>query len=168
MRKIIYTILAVALLAGWGASLVGCSSIDCPLNSRVFATYKFVGATTTITDTLTITTPLSDAEGNDSVLINKVVGVDSVSLPMSYSRTEDTFYFQFNTTSDTVLIDTVVVAKENYPHFDAVDCNPTFYHTVTDVRYTRNAIENIDINNHNITYDAGKAHFFIQLKERDS
>lgn len=167
MRRIVYFILTTVVLSACIASFVGCSSIDCPLNSRVYATYKFVGATETITDTLTVTTPLSDAEGNDSVLINMVVDVDSITLPMSYTRMEDTFYFQFNTTIDTLLVDTVVVAKENFPHFEAVDCNPSFYHTITDVRYTQNAIEKIDINNVNVTYNADKAHLIIYIKERN-
>lgn len=167
MRRIVYFILIMAVLSGCSVFFVGCSSIDCPLNSRVYATYRLVGATEKITDTLTITTPLSDAEGNDSVLINQVVDVDSVSLPMSYARTADTFYFRFNTTSDTLLVDTVVVTKQNYPHFEAVDCNPAFYHTITDVNYTQNAIEKIEINNTNVTYNADKAHLIVYLKERN-
>ena len=44
---------------------------------------------------ITVTTSLSQAEGDDSVLINKMEYADSISLPMSYARTEDVFYFKF-------------------------------------------------------------------------
>lgn len=161
MRKIVFFFAAAMLL-------IGCSSIDCPLNSRVYATYKLVGSTATITDTLSVSTSRTEAEGNDTVLINRVVDVDSVSLPMSYSRAEDTFYFTFNTVNDTTLCDTVVVAKQDVPHFEAVDCNPAIFHTITDVRYTQNAIQSIDINNNTVTYNADKPHFIVYLKDNNN
>lgn len=156
MRKVTLTALAALLLAA-------CSSIDCPLNSRVYATYKFAGAAEAVSS-VSVATTTDEAEGNDSVLINQQADIDSVSLPVSYARAEDTFRFYFTMDSDTTLCDTVVVAKQDQPHFEAVDCNPAIFHTITDVRHTRNAIEKIDINNNTVTYDASKAHFIIYLK----
>lgn len=157
MRKVIGLALAALLLAG-------CSSIDCPLNSRVSATYKFAGATGRVSS-VSVTTTTDEAEGNDSVLINQQASIDSVSLPMSYARAEDTFRFYFTAEGDTTLCDTVVVAKQDQPHFESVDCNPAIFHTITGVRHTSNAIEKIDINNNTVTYDASKAHFIIYLKD---
>lgn len=165
MRKIAFTLVAATVLLCSMASFTGCSSIDCPLNSRVYATYKLVGSTEKIVDTLSVSTTISEAEGNDTVLINRVINVDSVSLPMSYSRAEDTFYFTFHSASDTTLCDTVVVAKQDIPHFEAVDCNPAIFHTITGVRYTQNAIDSITINNNTVTYNAEKPHFIVYLKD---
>jgi len=156
MQKVAFFIVAVVLLSG-------CSSIDCPLNSRVSATYRFAGATNNIAS-VSVATTIDAAEGNDSVLINLQTNIDSVALPMSYARAEDTFYFSFATTDDTTICDTVVVAKQDQPHFESVDCNPAIFHTITDVRYTKNVIEKIDINNNTVTYNADKAHFIIHLK----
>ena len=60
--------------------------------------------------------------------------------------------------------DTVWVTKENNPHFESVDCNPQFFHTITDVKFTTEAIENITINYNKVTYNDGKAHFLIRFK----
>lgn len=158
MRRIICLAAAAALLAG-------CSSIDCPLNNRVYATYKFAGTITTLADTLTVATPLSQSEGNDSVLINRVVGVDSITLPMSYGRAEDTFYFSFASATGTTTTDTIVVAKQDQPHFESVDCSPAMFHTITGVSYTRHAIDAVEINNNNVDYNAAKAHFLVYLKD---
>ena len=88
MRKlIIFFAIASALCA--------CSSIDCPLNNKVYAQYKFAGDGMSDGTIITVTTSLSQAEGDDSVLINKMEYADSISLPMSYARTEDVFYFKF-------------------------------------------------------------------------
>ena len=74
MRKLIVFIASALLLAA-------CSSIDCPLNSRVFTKYKLAGNVKTLADTLTIYT--TTALGKDSILINKDVKKDSFLLPMS-------------------------------------------------------------------------------------
>lgn len=156
MRKIIPLILFSILL------LAACSSIDCPLNNTVYTKYKLAGNVTTLKDTLTISTNI--AEGSDSVLINKDVSVDSFSLPISYERAEDVFYFEIKDTNRVTTIDTITVAKENKPHFESIDCNPSIFHTITGVKYTHNRIDSIAINNKNVTYDASRAHFHIYFK----
>lgn len=158
MRKLV-------CMAALGVLLAGCSSIDCPLNNRVYATYKFAGTVTTLADTLTVSTPLSQADGDDSVLVNRAIGVDSITLPMSYARAEDTFYFSFASAAGTTTTDTVVVAKQDQPHFESVDCNPAMFHTITGVSYTRHAIDAVEINNNNVDYNAAKAHFLVYLKD---
>ena len=80
MRKLILLIVLILLL-------VACSSIDCPLNSRVFTKYKLAGNVSTLIDTLTIYT--ETAANKDSVLINKDVKKDSFLLPMRYHREQD-------------------------------------------------------------------------------
>jgi PBP1b-binding outer membrane lipoprotein LpoB len=156
MRKIIPLILFFILL------LAACSSIDCPLNNSVYTRYKLAGDVTTLKDTLTISTNIS--QGSDSVLINKDVSVDSFSLPVSYERAEDTFFFEIKDTNSVTTLDTVTVAKENKPHFESIDCNPSIFHTITSIKYTHNRIDSIAIINKNVTYDASQAHFHIYFK----
>lgn len=158
--------LVVAMIAGLGLS--ACSSIDCPLNNRTYASFKLAGDVTKLVDTLTVSTPRNiDNPEEDTVLINRLVDTDSLSLPMSYQRTEDIYIFTF-VQKDTELktIDTLWVSKENEPHFESVDCNPVMFHTIKDVHFTQRAIDDIKVNYNKVTYNDAKAHFLIYLKNR--
>ena len=151
-----------------GPGLSACSSIDCPLNNRTYASFKLAGDVTKLVDTLTVSTPRNiDNPEEDTVLINRLVDTDSLSLPMSYQRTEDVYIFTF-VQKDTELktIDTLWVSKENEPHFESVDCNPVMFHTIKDVRFTQRAIDDIKVNYNKVTYNDAKAHFLIYLKNR--
>lgn len=154
------------MIAGLGLS--ACSSIDCPLNNRTYASFKLAGDVTKLVDTLTVSTPRNiDNPEEDTVLINRLVDTDSLSLPMSYQRTEDIYIFTF-VQKDTELktIDTLWVSKENEPHFESVDCNPVMFHTIKDVSFTQRAIDSIKVNYNKVTYNDAKAHFLIYLKNR--
>ena len=154
------------MIAGLGLS--ACSSIDCPLNNRTYASFKLAGDVTKLVDTLTVSTPRNiDNPVEDTVLINRLVDTDSLSLPMSYQRTEDIYISTF-VQKDTELktIDTLWVSKENKPHFESVDCNPVMFHTIKDVRFTQRAIDDIKVNYNKVTYNDAKAHFLIYLKNR--
>ena len=146
--------------------LAACSSIDCPLNNRVYATFRLDGDQTKMEDTLTVAVPrAADYKDDDTVLINRLADFDSIALPMSYQRTEDVYVFNIKQKdNDVSTTDTVWVEKQNEPHFESVDCNPQFFHTITDVKYTTKAIENITINYNKVTYNDGKAHFLIRFK----
>ena len=123
-----------------------------------------MGNIKTLQDTMTIST--IKTEGTDSVLINKDVKVDSFILPMSYHQPEDVFYFEIRNRDHQVWKDTVTVKKENYSHFESVDCGPSFFHTITEVKTTHNYIDSIVINNKEVNYDASKAHFYIYFGNR--
>ena len=158
--------LVVAMIAGLGLS--ACSSIDCPLNNRTYASFKLAGDVTKLVDTLTVSTPRNiDNPEEDTVLINRLVDTDSLSLPMSYQRTEDIYIFTFvQKDTELKIIDTLWVSKENEPHFESVDCNPVMFHTIKDVRFTQRAIDDIKVNYNKVTYNDAKAHFLIYLKNR--
>lgn len=147
--------------------LSACSTIDCPLNNRVYASFRLAGEVAELSDTLTVSTRRDAANPEeDTVLINRLTETDSLSLPMSYTRAEDTFYFgmaQYGTGKTTT--DTVWIAKDNLPHFESVDCNPAMFHTITGVRYTRHAIDSIKVNNNKVTYNDAKAHFLIYFTQ---
>lgn len=139
-------------------TLAACSTIDCPLNNTVNCKYMLRGAVTTLPDTLTISSMRSD--GSDSVIINKQVNTDSFSLPMSYNRPEDILVMQTNS-----LFDTIKVEKTNTPHFESVDCGVNYFHTITNVTYTRHAIDSVVIHHNFVNYDASQQHFYIYFKE---
>lgn len=146
-------------------AMVGCTSLDCPLNNTTYTKYRLMGNITTLNDTMTIST--TKTEGTDSVLINKDVKVDSFILPMSYHQPEDVFYFEIRNQENQVFKDTVTVKKEDFTHFESVDCNPAFFHTITEVKTTHNLIDSIVINNKDVNYDASKAHFYIYFGKRN-
>ena len=146
-----------------------CSSVDCPLNSLVYTQYQLrtaTGTADTLYDTLTISTKRI-IDGNDTVLINRNVRTTEFSLPISYAQPQDIFYFE---TTDTVTkaatIDTVTVTKTDMPHFESVDCTPTYFHTITAVSSTDNAIDSIVIIHPDVDYDTSKKHFNIYFKHR--
>lgn len=157
MRKT--TLLAIIL----SAMVSACSSIDCPLNNRVYTRYKLDGLVTKLSDTLTIST-MRTIDGSDTVLINLQVNTDSFELPMSYNADKDVFYFETKDTLGGRYMDTVAVSKTNEPHFEAVDCNANYFHTITAIDYTTNGIDSIKINNNKVSYDSQKPHFIIYFK----
>ena len=51
--------------------LAACSSIDCPLNNRVYATFRLDAGMKTMEDTLTVAVPrAADYKDDDTVVIN--------------------------------------------------------------------------------------------------
>ena len=147
--------------------LAACSSIDCPVNSiveTVYNVYDSVGSELSLGDTLTVTSTRKD--GIDSTVLNKLVGKSTFNLPISYSHPEDIFVFHFdNNEKDSLHVtDTVWVKKDDYPHFESVDCNSIFFHTITGIRYTQNYIDSIVIKNPSVTYDHNTVHFYLYPK----
>lgn len=145
-----------------------CTTIDCPLNSLVYTQYKLMnaeGKADTLTDTLTISTVKTD--GTDSILINKNINTTEFALPISYSLPQDVFYFETkDTLTGTATIDTVTVTKTDRPHFESVDCSPLYFHTITAVSTTHNAIDSAKIINSDVSYDTSKKHIYIYFKHR--
>lgn len=159
MRKIIPLLFVVFTL------MVGCSSLDCPLNNTVYTKYKLMGSITKLSDTLTISTTKLD--GSDNVIINQDVGIDTFVLPMSYTRPEDVFFLEMRDTAlNKVFHDTIKVRKEDRPHFESVDCQPSYFHTINNVETTHNRIDSIVINNKEVNYDATNPHFYIYFGQR--
>lgn len=104
MRKIIPIILFAI------ATMVSCSTLDCPLNNTVYTKYKLDGNVTQLTGSyMTISTNKQD--GEDSILINKDENVDSFMLPMSYTNAADTLYFEIQDAQERVFKDTLIVSK---------------------------------------------------------
>ena len=74
----------------------------------------------------------------------------------------------FNVYNQTVSIfDTVWVKKDDIPHFESVDCNASFFHRLTDVRYTHHFIDSIVIKNPSVDYEKTTIHFYVYPKISD-
>ena len=155
MRKLVYLLLATVALAA-------CSTIDCPLANSVYTRYKLQGGVSRLADTLTVSTQRHTS--GDTILLNRAVGVDSFQLPMSYTGNEEVLYFTMKDTLNTTHYDTITIEKDNQPHFESVDCSPSFFHNIHRIRHTGHRIDSIVINNTKVTNDNSKAHFFIYFK----
>ena len=167
MRNKITKIVAATAVA---MSAVACSSIDCPLNNRTYMSLKLTGNEAVLEDTLTIAAERTpDNPDEDTVLINRQTGLDSLTIPMSYSRTEDV-YFLTLVQKDTRLktVDTVWVSKQNEKHFESVDCSPAMFHDIEGVRFTQHAIEDIKVNYNKVTHNDPKAHLLIYFKNSNN
>ena len=163
MKRLVYLPLTVLIMA--------CSSVDCPVDSTVATLYNVRnsnGTELTLSDTMTVITTRADGTDVnilDSVLYNKGIGISSFSLPISYSHPEDVLVFQFdNSDNNKHVADTLWIKKYDYPHFESVDCNTVYFHTITDVKYTCNYIDSIVINNSSVTYDSKTVHFYLYPK----
>jgi len=149
--------------------LAACSTIDCPVQNRVAVNYAvkaFVGdveVNDTLKDTLYVWTTRSD--NDDTLILNRGINVSSFSLPISYTHPEDKLVFCIVDTNDVAAIDTVWLKKEDIPHFESVDCNAHFFHTLTAIRSTHKAIDTIIINNPNVNYDPSLEHIHIHFKK---
>lgn len=145
-----------------------CTSIDCPVQNRIYTVYNLLkadGTTDTLkVDTLTIKTKRADK--SDTTLLNRATGITTFELDISYTLPEDTLYVTLLDTLGHTYRDTIYVKKENYPHFESVDCQAAFFHQLTGIRTTHHIIDSIMINNPNVNYDATNEHFHLYFKAR--
>lgn len=168
----------VAVLFASLSSVVisSCSTIDCPVQNTVSVQYEIrdkAGAALSLKDSLSVIT--TSAEGNNIVLeittrdeksttiLNRLTGKSSFSLPISYSHPEDILFFCFKDSVKTV-IDTVWIKKDDIPHFESVDCAAAFFHELTGVRHTHNAIDSLVLINTSVNYDVQTVHFYLYPK----
>lgn len=160
MRKVTAFIVLLVTMS----FVLGCSSIDCSLNSLVRSQYAFRnadGAADTLRDTLTITT---NTMYGDTVLLNRATDISEFSLPVSYSLDSDTLMFCFKLKDGRSFNDRVIIKKSNISHFESVDCPPTFFHDIDSIAYKGDAIDSIRVNDKHIDNDTEKKNIFIYLR----
>lgn len=154
MRKLLL-FLIVALVAS-------CSSIDCPVKNVVATYYKIYdndGDSLILLDTLSVFSKTK--EGKDTLLLNRGIGISRFRLQISQSHPEDELYFHFTNELGYDETDTVWIEKEDYPHFEDIECKAEFFHKLTGVRYTTHAIDSLVIKYFNVDYDDTKIHFYL-------
>ena len=163
MRKIIGFLLLAALAAA-------CSSIDCPVNHNVFTRYMLYqpdGKPDTLDlDTMWVLT--TKANGKDSVVLNRLCGSTATgfNLPISHTQPEDRFLVLMRKygQTDGYYFDSIVVKKEDLPHFESVDCHASYFHKITGVRCLGNFIDSVVIKNPDVNYDTKTTeHFRIYI-----
>ncbi len=144
--------------------LAACTSIDCPMNSHVFANYGFYvngDTAVTIQDQLTVTITRND--GNDTTLINKQTNAHNVNLPMSFLHDVDTLRLTI-ASENGEQTDVLHVKKTNELHFESVECGANYFHKILSIETTHNFIDSIVVIKDNVNYDATEEHVHIYLK----
>jgi len=157
-------VLAVVILAS-------CTSIDCSINNLVRTRFQFTnsaGDSISLQDTLTIVTTRKDGSQatifkSDSVVYNKGVGTCKFHLPISNTHPEDELVFHF-TGNGVHIVDTLWIAKDDFPHFESVDCNPNYFHKLTAIRHTHNCLDSVVIANPSVTNDDQVVHVRLYPK----
>ncbi len=155
MRKLMRLMWATFILSS-------CSSIDCPLNNFIRTKYVLSGNVTTLTDTLTVSALKVD--GKDTILLNRKIAAEYFLIPISYTQASDRLIFKLTSPQSVTVTDTVVVNKINMPHFESVDCPATFFHTITDLKWTRNAIDSMVITKSLVDNDTIGGHIQVYFK----
>ena len=143
------------------AFIVSCSSVDCPVKNWVrcyYNVYDSEGALLQLQDTLTIYTKRKNR--TDTTLLNSGIGLKAFDLPVSYTQPEDTLFFHFYK-DDYDVTDTVWIKKDDYPHFESMECKVDYFHQLTGVRYTTHAIDSLVLKNPNVNYEDQTINFFI-------
>ena len=139
--------------------LFSCSSIECTQGKVVVCKYEL--ADSLLNDTLSVDVILGN--GNDSTLLNRLTGAVDFSIPVSYTQPTDVLMFHFADTLGTCRTDTVRLSKSDIPHFESVDCSPSFFHEIKSVTTTCHVIDSIVILNPSITYEDVTSHLRIHL-----
>lgn len=160
MRRIAPVLLFLQVIV-----LCGCTSVDCPLFSTSYCKYVLAGPVSVLDDTLSI---VAQREGKpDSTLLNSKVNTTDFILPMSYIHDTDVLYFVLTDSLAVTRTDTVRVNKTNQPHFESVDCTPSYQHTLTSVEWTTHAIDSIIITKSKVTYDTTGGNLRIYFRARN-
>ena len=116
-------------------------------------------------------------DGTDTVISRQIQGnlelncffgssASSFNLPISYTQPEDVLYVLVRNAVGKNYIDTIRIKKEDIPHFESVDCQAAYFHTITDASVTHHIIDSIVINNPHVNYDQNTTHFKLYLKAR--
>lgn len=151
------------LAAALAMLLAACESVNCPLETDVACVYGFYatardaggtfypGSAITIGDTLSVT-DLSQ----DIVLVNRLYGKPTVSLPVSYYAAADTLELCFADTAGNRVYDVIYLEKQSLPHWDDPSCPVKMWHQLTRVTSTHHVIDTVLIANPNVNYDGSE------------
>ena len=154
-------------LSQWGMMLVvlatACTSIDCPLNNLVRANMILKSENEKMLDTITVS---AIRTSTDTILFNRGINITNIAVPMSYAQDEDRLQILLNDTLGNTYTDTLTIRKTNQIHFEAVDCPPNYFHTLTGVSTTCHAIDSVVIKNPTIDYDSSKENIYIYFTPR--
>lgn len=133
------------LLSFFLFNLTACSENDCSLEGRPSVRFAFIDSRTNarvnLFDSLTVT-----ALKTDSILLNRLKGINHISLPLSYISDTTTFILHYSR----FLRDTIEVFHENYPHFISMDCGISMFYHLKGIDNTSILIDSIQLVNPDI------------------
>lgn len=169
MRRVTGMLVSALLVSHLSFLISSCSNIDCPVQNTVLTVYEFMKSDSTA-DTLiydTLWVRAVRANGSDTLLMNSLYGSNAFRMKLHNSATqpEDVMLFVVKDTAGHVWRDSVRMQKENFPHFESVDCKASFFHKITGISCTHNIIDSIVVKNPNITYEAS-TNLLLYLKAR--
>ena len=161
MKVCAYSILAQRENFFINSGLIGLSYLD---GAQYVAGFDIV-------DTMGIDTMwvrLKRVDHTDTLLINRLCGAKATNfqIPISYTQPEDSICTTVVDTIGTVWRDTIVIKKDNMPHFESVDCQASYFHTLTAVKSTHYLIDTVVINHSFVSYDTSNEHLLLYLKAR--
>lgn len=87
-----------------------------------------------VLDSLTVT-----ARGTDSVIINRMTDVSTISLPLRYTADSTEFVFRYTAH----LTDTLVIRHTNTPYFVSMDCGYQMKQSITEERHTQRYLDSV-------------------------
>ncbi|MBQ3152485.1 MAG: hypothetical protein IJB77_03365 [Bacteroidaceae bacterium] len=129
---------------------------DCNINNVAYNRIQLYSAITDVDtivsgkysypDTLTVKLVIN---GNDSIIVNRLVGASELQLPVSFTQECDTLVFEYSGADN----DTLYIERTNIPYFVSSDCGMAMYHHLTGLRHTRSLIDSASINEAFINYD---------------
>ena len=97
-------------------------------------------------DTLTVKLVVN---GNDSIIVNRLVGASELQLPICFTQECDTLVFEYSGADN----DTLYIEHTNIPYFVSSDCGMAMYHHLTGLRHTHSLIDSAVIKEAFINYD---------------
>ena len=145
--------------------LSACTSIDCPLNNLVSMNMILKSDNETMLDTITVSAIRTT--GSDTILYNRGINISNITVPVSYIQDEDLLQIKLKDTLGNTYLDTLSIKKTNQIHFEAVDCQPNYFHTLTGASITHHAIDSVAIKNPDIDYDSSKENIYIYFTPRN-
>ena len=146
-------------------TISACTSIDCPLNNLVSMNMILKSNNEKMLDTITVSALRTT--GSDTILYNRGINISNIAIPVSFMQDEDQLLITLNDTLGNTYQDTLTIQKTNQVHFEAVDCQPNYFHTLTGVTTTRHAIDSVIIKNPDIDYDSSKENIYIYFTPRN-
>ncbi len=147
---------AAAIIMLLTLTIAACDNgTDCNINNVSYNRIQLYG-TNEQTDTLNKSYSYPDTltvkliiNGNDSIIINRLVGASELQIPVSYTHECDTLIFEYSGNFN----DTLYVEHSNIPYFISTDCGMAMFHHVTGLRHTNNLIDSAAINEPLINFD---------------
>ena len=153
MKRYISAILSAVLLLIFASCDNGA---DCNINNVAYnriQLYSAIAQYDTISSekysypgTLTVKLVIN---GNDSVIVNNLVGASELQLPVCFTQECDTLVFEYSSAGN----DTLFIEHTNIPYFVSSDCGMAMYHHLTGLRHTNSLIDSAAIKEAFINYD---------------